>query len=100
MLDKNKITVVGSGYVGMSLAVLLAQRNDVMVLDIDPLRVDKIKKGWKEIFDFYNLDVSIRGISGLSNFVFNSKNHQNISSEQAYCAQSIIFLIKILVIST
>ena len=37
---------------------------------------DKIKKGWKEIFDFYNLDVSIRGISGLSNFVFNSKNHQ------------------------
>ena len=30
------ITVVGSGYVGMSLSVLLAQQNEVIVLDIDP----------------------------------------------------------------
>ena len=30
-----KITIVGSGYVGMSLAVLLAQHNDVLVLDVD-----------------------------------------------------------------
>ena len=37
----------------------------------------KIKKRWSEIFNFYNLDVSIRGISGLSNFIFNGKNHQN-----------------------
>ncbi|MDA9999685.1 nucleotide sugar dehydrogenase [Amylibacter sp.] len=37
-----KITVVGSGYVGMSLSVLLAQHNDVTVLDIDATRVDKI----------------------------------------------------------
>jgi len=33
---------VGSGYVGMSLSVLLAQHNDVTVLDIDAARVDKI----------------------------------------------------------
>ena len=33
MMKKNKITVVGSGYVGMSLSVLLAQHNDVIVLD-------------------------------------------------------------------
>jgi len=39
---KIKITVVGSGYVGMSLSVLLAQNNDVTVLDIDAERVDKI----------------------------------------------------------
>lgn len=42
--DKHKITVVGSGYVGMSLAVLLAQNNNVVVLDIDPKRVDQINK--------------------------------------------------------
>jgi len=42
-LAKNrKITVVGSGYVGMSLSVLLAQHNDVIVLDIDATRVDRI----------------------------------------------------------
>jgi UDPglucose 6-dehydrogenase len=39
---KIKITVVGSGYVGMSLSVLLAQYNDVTVLDIDAESVDKI----------------------------------------------------------
>ncbi len=42
MKNNIKITVVGSGYVGMSLAVLLAQQNDVVVLDIDPSRVDKL----------------------------------------------------------
>lgn len=34
--------MVGSGYVGMSLSVLLAQHNDVTVLDIDAERVGKI----------------------------------------------------------
>lgn len=36
------ITVVGSGYVGMSLAVLLARNNDICMFDIDPARVDAI----------------------------------------------------------
>ena len=42
LMPKKKITVVGSGYVGMSLSVLFAQNNDVMVLEIDPSRVDRI----------------------------------------------------------
>jgi UDPglucose 6-dehydrogenase len=42
LVTKTKITVVGSGYVGMSLSVLLAQHNDVTVLDIDAVRVDRI----------------------------------------------------------
>ena len=42
MINKIKITVVGSGYVGMSLAVLLAQHNDVVILDVDPERVGKV----------------------------------------------------------
>jgi UDPglucose 6-dehydrogenase len=42
LATKTKITVVGSGYVGMSLSVLLAQHNDVTVLDIDAERVDRI----------------------------------------------------------
>lgn len=50
--DQNyKITVVGSGYVGMSLAVLLAQHNDVSVLDIDKKRVAKVNAGQTTIAD-------------------------------------------------
>ena len=44
MSEKVKVTVVGSGYVGMSLAVLLAQHSDVTVLDIDPDRVDQVNR--------------------------------------------------------
>ena len=43
-MKKLKITIVGSGYVGMSLSVLLAQRNFVTVLDINPYRVNKVNK--------------------------------------------------------
>jgi len=51
MSKKAKVTVVGSGYVGMSLAVLLAQHNDVTVLDIDPDRVDKVHRRESTVAD-------------------------------------------------
>jgi UDPglucose 6-dehydrogenase len=50
-MSKTKITIVGSGYVGMSLAVLLAQHNDVVVLDIDPARVEKINNKQSTVAD-------------------------------------------------
>ena len=40
-MDKN-IVVVGSGYVGLSLAVLLSQHNNVTAVDTDEERVNKI----------------------------------------------------------
>jgi len=51
LAKKTKITVVGSGYVGMSLSVLLAQHNDVTVLDIDAARVDKINNEQSTVAD-------------------------------------------------
>ena len=51
MAERIKITVVGSGYVGMSLSVLLAQHNDVTVLDIDATRVDKINNRQSTVAD-------------------------------------------------
>ena len=51
MTNKTKITVVGSGYVGMSLAVLLAQHNDVVVLDVDVSRVEKVNNKQSTVAD-------------------------------------------------
>lgn len=46
-----KITVVGAGYVGLSLAVLLAQHNEVTVLDINPQKVKMINERVSPIKD-------------------------------------------------
>jgi UDPglucose 6-dehydrogenase len=46
-----KITVVGTGYVGISNAVLLAQRNRVVALDIDQQKVDLINARTSPIAD-------------------------------------------------
>ena len=51
MANKAKITVVGSGYVGMSLAVLLAQNNDVVILDVDASRIDKVNNKQSTVAD-------------------------------------------------
>lgn len=44
MSDKMKIAVAGTGYVGLSLAVLLSQHNEVHALDIVPEKVEKLKQ--------------------------------------------------------
>ena len=50
-MNKTKVTVVGSGYVGMSLSVLLAQHCDVTVLDIDLERIERINNKQSTIAD-------------------------------------------------
>ncbi len=48
-----KIAVAGTGYVGLSLAVLLAQHNDVTAVDIQPEKVELINHGKSPIRDEY-----------------------------------------------
>ncbi len=48
-----KIAVAGTGYVGLSLAVLLSQHNEVTAVDILPEKVEKINKWESPIMDEY-----------------------------------------------
>ena len=48
-----KIAVAGTGYVGLSLSVLLAQHNQVMAIDIVPEKVDMINNHKSPIQDEY-----------------------------------------------
>lgn len=48
-----KIAVAGTGYVGLSLAVLLAQHNKVVAVDVIPEKVEKINNKISPIQDEY-----------------------------------------------
>lgn len=52
-MSKRKIAVAGTGYVGLSLAVLLAQHNHVTAVDIVPEKVELINNRKSPIQDDY-----------------------------------------------
>ena len=52
-MKKFKIAVAGTGYVGLSLSVLLAQHNQVMAVDIVQAKVDMINNHKSPIQDDY-----------------------------------------------
>ena len=49
--DEMKIAVAGTGYVGLSIATLLAQQNEVIAVDVVPEKIEKINKKESPIED-------------------------------------------------
>lgn len=61
-----KITVVGSGYVGTSMAVLLAQKNKVKLLDVVPEKIEMVNNKIspiedKDITEYLKKDLNLIG---------------------------------------
>ena len=52
-MEQLKIAVAGTGYVGLSIATLLAQHHNVMAVDIVPEKVELINSGKSPIQDEY-----------------------------------------------
>ena len=55
-----KIVVAGTGYVGLSMAILLAQNNKVTAVDIIPEKVEMLNNRKSPIQDDYIEDYLVR----------------------------------------
>lgn len=84
LANKLKISVIGAGYVGLSLAVLLSKKNIVKLFDIDKNKIDQINNNSNPIKD-----------KEISNF-FNSKKSNNFSATksetEAYTGQDFVII--------
>ena len=73
--SSHNITIIGSGYVGMSLATLLSQYHKVTIVDIDKEKVKKINAGMSPVKDsmisdyLKHKDLNLRASSSLSGII-------------------------------
>ena len=87
-----KIAVAGTGYVGLSIATLLAQHNEVVAVDIIPEKVDMINKRISPIQDEYiekffaekelNLTATLDGAAG---YKCHDRHHQRAKLRRGTC---------------
>ena len=52
-----KITVIGCGYVGLSMGVLLSQKNEVTIYDINKNKINCINNKKKSNTRFFNFRI-------------------------------------------
>ena len=81
-----KIAVAGTGYVGLSIATLLAQQNDVVAVDIVQDRVDMVNRRESPIQDeyierFFKEDIQLRsGVCSPDHVIKEKLNYQKYYS--------------------
>lgn len=75
-----KIAVAGTGYVGLSVALLLSQHNEVHALDIIPAKVELLNNGKSPIVDPVITDFLVGNASGERPLDF----HATIDAQEAY----------------
>ena len=56
MNNKTKIVVIGLGYVGLSNAILLSSKSNVIGLDLDKNKIKKLQKKISPLDDSYIQD--------------------------------------------
>lgn len=76
--NKIKLTIVGAGYVGYSLAVLLSKKHTVNILDISKKKIKDINSGKSPIFD---KDINEKVLKNCSKIF--ATNEPNIALEDA-----------------
>lgn len=75
-----KIAVAGTGYVGLSVALLLSQHHEVWALDIVPAKVEKLSQGVSPIVDREIEAFLAANVSGERPLNF----HATVDAAQAY----------------
>lgn len=76
-----KICIVGAGYVGFSLSVLLSEKNDIVVYDIDKEKVDMINNNISPIEDediYYYLNNKKLNLKATCNYQIAFENSKYI----------------------
>ncbi len=78
-----KITVVGAGFVGFSLSLLLSKENDVTILEIDDQKINAIKNNQSPVND-----------DGIKNFISNKKLGLSITEkkEEAFRNSEVVII--------
>lgn len=93
-----KIAVAGTGYVGLSMATLLSQRNEVIAVDIIPEKVEMINERRSPIQDeyiekFFAADLAGTSVAGLpSDGPVRLNLTATLDAEAAYSAANFVII--------
>lgn len=88
MVKKYNIAVAGTGYVGLSIAILLSQHNHVTAVDIIPEKVDLINQRKSPIQDEYIEKYLTDDVSGVRNLDLTA----TLDAKAAYSAADFVVI--------